>query len=111
LTDTPEDIQRAFLNVPRDAYYDIIRGAEHYAASAEAQRGIVMGAVRWILGKQWQRWQAPEQPQPTTGGTTRGHYESRTERNERIIRTRLARWQAESDLGETDQPEPRRLPA
>ena len=109
LTDTPDNIGLAFIHISRDAYYDVIRGAENYAASAEAQRGIVKGAVKWLLDKQWTIWQQPEQIKTPTGGPTRGHYESKGERAVRNLRLLAEECAAEDDQGADHQEPPRLL--
>jgi hypothetical protein len=50
-------------------------------------------------------------PKPPQKGSTSNGYESKTERNERILRNRIARWQADAAAGDADHQEPRRLPA
>lgn len=95
--------------VPRKDWPAVAVGAGHYAASEAVSRGIVMNLDKWLLQREYQRWQQPETPAPQKG--TRNGYESKTERNERILRNRIARWQTDPDAGTTDHQEPRRLPA
>ena len=61
----------------------------------------------------WETWmiRAVDEFAPKQKGSIANGYESKSERNERILRTRIARWQADPDVGEAHHQEPRRLPA